>query len=329
MAGTSFGMDNHNFTGIRCAGSRGQRGGKGEGMVFGGIYYPKHKKADGSIVSARWEASFYVNHMGYTDRTTGQKQKGRSDIIRVVAWNGKDAQPGRGLADLMAKAITPGKELSGVLDMRTYSRKIYLKNGQMVVEADGTPLEISGMVKFYINRGQFLFGADSEKMISAEIADGMRPPEWNQPSHPNYLTWQQMVTERNAEVWQGRPSYGYAQVIIPPAAVELEHALINEPIVPRKVFASTTYGAGSNSNTGFNGTNNQDQNNNFGQNNGQQTGQNNGFTPTGQNNNAGQNGNFGVTNQQNTGFNGNQNTGFNNAGNGFNNQQNNAGGNPF
>jgi hypothetical protein len=219
----------------------------GEGLVFGGVYYPKHQKENGAVISARFETSCYVNHMNYTDPKTNQRVPGRRDVIRIVAWNGQNAQPGRGLADIFAKAITPGKELSAKMDMRTYSRKVYLSNGHRVLEIDGiTPVEIPGMIKFYVNRGQFIFGSDSAKFIEAEIADGKRPRGWNILTSAEHQAWLTICAERNASVWQGAPIYGFAQVLPAGQNVRMEYALdLRAPIQRRHIFTPTVYGEGA------------------------------------------------------------------------------------
>lgn len=336
MAGTAYSLGSHHFSHIRCARSRGRKGTPCEGKVFGGIYYPKHMRQDNRIVPARWEGSFFINNMYYTDPNSGERREGRKDIIRICAWNGNNAQPGRGLADLFAKSMSPGKELSGEFDMRTYDRKVYLSNGQMVTEPDGTPVTIPGMIKFYVERGKFVLGADSSKFIQAEIQDGLRPPDWTNAASPNYQRWQQANADRNAEVWQGLPFYGYAQVFIE-NNVRYEYQLRNEPMPNLRIFNAmddnqNQSGFGNPSNNSFNGPAGSgggfaDQGNTFHNNpNGNAGGfggnqNNNGFNAGGNQNNAFQN-NFG-------GGNANGNNWNNGGGNGFNGNQNtfNAGGN--
>lgn len=342
MGGTAYSLGIHSFSHIRSAGSRGRKGSPCEGGVFGGVYYPRFRKQNGVIVPARWEGSFYKNNMYWSDPQTGERREGRKDIIRICAWNGNNAQKGRGLADLFAKAISPGKELSGVFEMRTYDRKVYLQNGHQVMESDGSPLIIPGMIKFYVERGQFVLGADSAKFVQAEIDDGIRPSDWMNAASPNHQRWQQANRERMNEVWEGLPYYGYAQVITQ-NNVQYEYPLRNEPVPRLRIFTPTNYERNT-GNGGFGGNDgNRPFNNNANAGGFNGNSRNGGFNPVGRNNSGFQNTGFRNDNggnqnngfQNNSGFNngntngqnwsdngngfggGNQNNNFNNSGGGF------------
>ena len=100
---------------VRAAGSKHPQ----TGITYGGVYYPEHV-IDGRKVTARFEMNAYINGMNYTDPETGIVKEGRNEVVRIVAWNGQNAKPGGGLADLCAKAVTVGKEFSCELDIRTF-----------------------------------------------------------------------------------------------------------------------------------------------------------------------------------------------------------------
>jgi hypothetical protein len=214
-------MDKLTFVGIRAAGSRFNN------TQFGGTYYPAHTK-NGKTVSARWEGNFFINRRGYTDSTTGQKVEGSSEIIRIVVWNGKNAAPGKGMADIFAKCVSVGKEISCDAKIHAFMKRLFIA-GQPVTDAQGNAYEYPA-INFRID-GEVLFGDDADSVVQAEIAAftgaicfGARPAFWNVQGHADNAQWKTIVAQRMASTFNGtNASYGYARVLIPEGAQLVMH----------------------------------------------------------------------------------------------------------
>ena len=204
------------FVCIRSTGSKDQAG-----NLFGGVYYPAHTK-NGRSVSGRWEGNFAINGADYTD-AQGQRQEGSSDYVRLVVWNSKNAASGKGLADVFAKCVSPGKEISCVCKIHTFQKRLFI-NGQPIADTQGQPITYPA-VSFRVN-DDVIFGADSNRSVAGEIAafSGQmnfqsRPQYWNVVGHADNEAWKQIVAWRMAQIWDGQSgSYGYARVIVPEGA---------------------------------------------------------------------------------------------------------------
>lgn len=204
---------------LRAAGSKDNT----TGQVHGGIYFPEHVK-DGRTVSARWEANCFVNHLGYTD-SQGVTHEPTNDMIRIAAWNGRNAAPGKGLADIFAKIVGCGKEFSAALRLSQYNKRLIIDNVPMAHPTTGMPITYPGY-NFAI-KDDLLWGADSANLIAQEIANWpnyphasffTRPPFWNVAGHADQLKWQEIIAARMAVVYDGSGFYGYARVVIPEGA---------------------------------------------------------------------------------------------------------------
>jgi len=209
---------------IRAAGSKNVEA----GTVHGGIYFPAHE-LKGKKISARWEGNFFVNHLGYTD-SQGVEHEPSNDLIRLTAWNGRNAAAGKGLADVFAKLIGVGKEISCDLRLNQYMKRLVL-NGVPQAMQDGTPITYPGYNFTVI--GDILWGADSANLVANEIAQWAnykqasffsRPPFWNVPNTEDAATWKAIITARMAHLYDGSGTYGYARVMIPEGAVLLNAA---------------------------------------------------------------------------------------------------------
>jgi len=211
----NIGVFHSNAVGLRAAGSRLNN------MTFGGVYYPPHVK-NGKTVNARWEGIMFLNRRDYTD-ANNQHHEGKSETIRIVVWNSPNAAPGKGLADVFAKCISVGKEISCALDINTFDKRLFV-NGQPVTDPQGNALTYPA-VNFKVV-GDVVFGADSDSTVQSEIAayNGQanfcsRPQFWNVQSHADNTAWKTIVQQRMAAVCDpNKPSYGYARIVIPEGA---------------------------------------------------------------------------------------------------------------
>jgi hypothetical protein len=183
MAGTKNGFVKVNMTGCRVATTdkNPMR------------YTPAHTKADGSFVSARLEIPVLVNEYGSKD----------PDAYKLIAWGGR--------ADMFAKALSQGKEMNFYLTPKSYFRKVYNNQNQIVVQPDGSgPLMVRSL-SFTIR--DFTWGSDSDKLIGLEIAAGIRGADWNKPNTPDHAKWTAMIEARKNLFYDGHsPMFGYAKV---------------------------------------------------------------------------------------------------------------------
>jgi len=225
------------FAGLRSAGHKEEATGK----TYGGIYYPAHTK-NGKVVQARFEANFFLNKRGYVD-ANGVKQEGKSEVIRLVVWNSKNAKPGKGRADHFAKIISVGKELTAECEINTFPKRIFLNNQPVVNPATNQPLEYQA-VTFRVS-GEVNYGDDAENTLKREIAAyngqpnfGSRPAHWNVIGHVDNTAWKEVVLPaRMASVYNGTAaSYGYARVMLPEGAV----ALTPDAMAAQNAGATTT-----------------------------------------------------------------------------------------
>ena len=219
----------------RAAGSKSPA----TGVQHGGIYYPEHL-INGKKVTARWEGNIYINGMNYTDPTTGETREGKSEVIRVVAWNGANAKPGGGLADLCAKAIAVGKEFSCELDVNTFKKRLFIEDKPQTDHL-GREIMINGTS--FTMRGLPIWGNDADAVIQQEIANyratgqatfAARPPFWNVVGHPDVEIWNVIKKARKATQYvPGSATYGHARVVIPVGAQLINAA--GQPVNPMAV----------------------------------------------------------------------------------------------
>jgi len=159
-------------------------------------YTPAHRKPDGSLVSARLEVPVMVNEYNSKE----------PDAYKLIAWGGR--------ADLFAKALSKGKEMNFELKPKSYFRKVYNKNNEIVMQPDGSgPLTVRAL-SFKITN--FTWGADSEAQKALEIAGGIRKEGWDNPNSPAHAEWLQTLANRKNLFYQGGDTFGYAVVVQPP-----------------------------------------------------------------------------------------------------------------
>jgi len=159
-------------------------------------YTPAHRTPDGRLVSARLEIPMFVNEYGSKE----------PDAYKVVAWGGR--------ADMFAKSLSKGKEMNFYLTSKSYFRKIYNNQNQIVMQPDGiTPITVR-QLSFTIR--DFTWGADSNAQVEAELAAQIRKAGWDTPGTPAHAEWMAKLEARKNMFYQGGDSYGYAVVKQPP-----------------------------------------------------------------------------------------------------------------
>lgn len=155
-------------------------------------YTPAHRKADGSLTSARLEVPVFVNEYG-------QKEP---DAYKLIAWGGR--------ADMFAKSLSKGKEMNFFLTSKSYFRSVYNNANQIVMQPDGVSPITVRQISFTIR--DFTWGADSEAQVASEIAAQIRKPGWNDPNSPAHAEWLGRLQSRKTLYYNGETTYGYAVV---------------------------------------------------------------------------------------------------------------------
>ena len=198
MSGSSHGITKHHFIGGRV----------GTSDKIKMLYTPAHIRQDnGKPVSARLVIPILVNLYG----------KDNPDSYRLVAWGP--------LADLFAKNLSQGKEMTFICDGSSYWGNVFYNDGTQAFQKDGrTPLQ-TRQSSFTIR--EFTWGSDSNRTEQEEINAGMqsgegrRPAQWNIVGTPDNLLWKQMLEGRKQTFYQGGERYGYAQVVAPRYAAQI------------------------------------------------------------------------------------------------------------
>lgn len=224
-----------NVVNVRAAGSKDAA----SGLQLGGIYYPEHIKADGKRVSAHWEGQFFVNQLGWTD-SEGNFHDPKNLPIRITAWNSKNAADGKGLADIFAKCVSVGKELSAVLRIDFFQKRLFINN---VPQTDHTGNPITYPAYGWLIKSDLQWGADSQALIAQEIANWQgqpnffsRPPQWNTQGTADNEAWKLVVAKRMATLYDGGANYGYARVLVPEGATIVNKA--GQPITAQTPAAN-------------------------------------------------------------------------------------------
>jgi hypothetical protein len=190
MSGSSHGKSKHDFISCRV----------GINDKINMLYTPAHIRPDGKAVSARLVIPVLVNEYGKND----------PDGYRLIAWGA--------LADMFAKNLSKGKEMTFFCDGSSYWGNVFYSDGTQVLQKDGSALQ-TRQVSFKITG--FLWGADSNATIQEETMNGMksgegrRPAQWNVPGTPDNQVWKQLLERRKQTFYQGGERFGYAKVVAP------------------------------------------------------------------------------------------------------------------
>lgn len=187
----AIGLGTGSFMGARVAGRDGS---------LAMTYIPSHTK-NGKSINQRCIIPIYINSNKGTNR---DGTPGRSDRFRLVAW-GK-------LADICAKSLTKGKALDCVYKPHSYEGRIYDANGNIRVDNTGQPITVE-RIGFTIT--EIIFGEDSQKEIDKEIAEGRRPINWNNSTHPDHQSWITILQSKQAILYTpGMAAFGQARVVV-------------------------------------------------------------------------------------------------------------------
>lgn len=185
MGGLNVGMGNATFIGCRVATQLGCENNRRQV-----VYIPTYNKS-GKDISACCKITAFVNEL-----------RGGSNVHSFTAW-GK-------LADACAKSMGPGKEFHCTARPESYDARVFDADGNVILKADGSPLTVR-KTNFVIT--EIRFGADSEKLIAAEIAAGRRPPNYND-NGPGSEAFRTMMKAEHAKTYDGvSETYGHARVL--------------------------------------------------------------------------------------------------------------------
>jgi len=200
MSGASHGLDKHDFIGCRIG-----TGGK-QGKEIKMLYTPAHIRQDsGKPVSARLVIPILVNLY----------RRENPNSYRLIAWGA--------LADMFAKSLSQGKEMTFICDGSSYWGNVFYVDGTQAFQKDGkTPLQ-TRQSSFIIR--EFSWGGDSNNTIIEETTagmksgEGLRPAQWDIQGSPDNLVWKQMLEMQT--FYQGGERFGYAQVVAPRYAAQI------------------------------------------------------------------------------------------------------------
>jgi len=166
-------------------------------------YYAAHSK-NGNNVSQRLTVRMAVNKPGKQN-----EGKGTVQYINLTFW-GK-------MADVAARSIGKGKELSCGLDLNVYKGKAYHKGNPVFVPGDnGQPEQLMiEKVGFELELGKLIFGADGDAQIAREIQEKQRPVGWDVAGSPAAAAWKAQLDIRNNVPFNpALATFGHAKVVL-------------------------------------------------------------------------------------------------------------------
>lgn len=185
MAGLNVGMGSATFIGCRVATQLGCENNRRQV-----VYIPAYNK-NGKDISACCKITAFVNEL-----------RGGANVHTFTAW-GK-------LADACAKSMSPGKEFHCHARPESYDGRVFDGDGNVILKADGSKLTVR-KTNFVIT--SIRFGADSEKLIAAEITAGRRPVGWND-NGPGSEAFRAMLKAEHAKTYDGTSkTYGHSRVL--------------------------------------------------------------------------------------------------------------------
>ena len=153
-------------------------------------YYPAFTNAKGKEVSARLTIPVLVN-------VRNQEQPSN---MQLTAW-GK-------MADICAKALSPGREISFIATPGQYQSQYKIKGQPVLIE--GKPLNITG---YSYRLDRITFGAESAAFIKYEIDLGLRKENWFKPGNADAVELDIRRKGINSlEYTPGIATFGYASV---------------------------------------------------------------------------------------------------------------------
>ena len=206
------------FVGLRVSAVKDE-----QGKRFSGNYIPAHTK-NGKNNSGRFDFTLVMNKNTYYD-TNGVLITPKPIYYNISAWNGKNAVPGRGMADILAKALSIGKEVKYIrTEIVPYDRRVF-DNRQPVVSAEtNQPLITVATGYKLLERPEY--GNDGATTVANEIKNWIkchnfesRPPGWNIVGSDDVGKWNDVKAARKAAICDpAAHSYGFALITIPVGA---------------------------------------------------------------------------------------------------------------
>lgn len=156
------------------------------------IYIPEHIK-DNEKVDARCIIRVVIN-------------SGHSTSVFTLMAHGK-------LADICCKTLSNGRAIDAICKPTSSLANVFEDDGTQVTNKENKPIRI---VKTHFEILNIVFGEESVKTISDEIAAGKRPVHWNDVCHQDYQIWRNITEQRqSATLNVDDQSFGYARIAKP------------------------------------------------------------------------------------------------------------------
>jgi hypothetical protein len=178
-------------------------------------FIPAHINAGKRISSRAIITAYFNNNRGGAD---ANGKTGTHESYKFVAW-GK-------LAEICCKVMSKGSSFSTICEPNSYSGTVYLADGSMKLDSAGQPV-MTNKVTFTIM--SISFGEESAAVIDAEIANGVRPVNWNRTGHPDVNVWKSVLKQKHNTPWNFQnKTYFNARVSVPTApGVTLDFERLN------------------------------------------------------------------------------------------------------
>ena len=193
----------------------------GRDRGIGGVYFsacrvagmidfvPPHFRQDGKLINAKSTITVFW---------TRGARRANGDIIthrfQMTAWGG--------LALSCCRSCSPGRALDFDGDINTFNKRQWTRvqdasmpGGFKIVpemRQDGQQVVARDFIGFAIRT--LVYGEESNKHIKSELAQGLRPPGWADPDHPDYKIWTGVMKERQTiQFVPGMTTFGWARVV--------------------------------------------------------------------------------------------------------------------
>ena len=89
-----------------------------------------------------------------------------------------------------------------------------------IVSMKVTPKNRKGKEVYIIDK--IVIDGIHDRIVKAEIAEGKRPANWDNPFHPDYNVWQACIKMRNGIVYDGKSeTFGFAHVCKPGESISM------------------------------------------------------------------------------------------------------------
>jgi hypothetical protein len=178
-------------------------------------FIPAHINAGKRISSRVVITAYFNNNRGGAD---ANGKTGTHEAYKFVAW-GK-------LAEICCKVMSKGSSFSAICEPNSYSGTVYLADGSMKLDAAGQPV-MTNKVTFTIM--SISFGEEAANVIDAEIANGLRPVNWNKTGHPDVNVWRAILHQKhNTPINLQNKTYFNARISIPTTAgVTIDYERLN------------------------------------------------------------------------------------------------------